>query len=197
MEIPILKKVNFNFQKKFFKTDFDNNDNFYEAAIKKYPNAILDVFDRCLDAENKEIELLSNEYFRLSQEYKYLNFIEKVFSLNDKKCYVDIVLEKSSYLSFKYIWCELDEIDKYILMHQIILLSNKNHKKNFLIDDVNLAKMFIRGMLREYWHYNLYFDKKPLLIMGNYDLSLPVICKCENDMKVYEKIANECGLYFR
>jgi hypothetical protein len=195
--IPLLKPVDFDFREIFIVNLSNGIDEYFDVVMKKYPHAILDVFEHTLDKSDPRIELLSNEYFRLSQEYKYLNFIEEVFSLNDKKCYIDIVFEKNSCLSFKRELCKLDEIDKYILLHQLISFSNANHKKNYLIDDVNLAKMFIRGMLREYWQYSLYFDKNPLILFGNYDLSLPIVCKNENDMKTYEKIANKHGLYFR
>ncbi|MDR1008488.1 MAG: hypothetical protein LBL65_08040 [Campylobacteraceae bacterium] len=196
MQIPLLKPINIEY-KKYFVPDFSDEDDFYDIAIIKYPHKILDVFDCVLDRLDPRIELLSNEYFRLSQEYRYLGFIEEVFDLNGKKCYVDAIFNENSHLTFRRELCCFDEIDKFILLRQLTTFSNIGHKKDYLIDDVNLAKMFIRGMLRESWQYSLYFDKNPLLVMGNYDLSLPLIFKNEKDIKIYEKIASKYGLYVR
>ncbi|MDR0579903.1 MAG: hypothetical protein LBG21_04805 [Campylobacteraceae bacterium] len=92
--IPILKPVNFDFREIFIVNSSNDIDEYLDIITKVYPNKILDIFEHILDKSDPQIELLNNEYFRLSQEYKYLNFAEEVFNLNDKKCYVNIIFEK-------------------------------------------------------------------------------------------------------
>jgi hypothetical protein len=66
-----------------------------------------------------------------------------------------------------------------------------------MIDDIVLLKMFLKGILRETLSIDIYFAKKPLLLCNNYDLSLPIVFKNSDDIKMYEKIANKYNLYFR
>jgi hypothetical protein len=195
MQIPLLKITTIDYRKKFV-SDFSDKEDFFEIAIKKYPNKILDIFEHTLDETNPQIELLSNEYFRLSQEYKYLNFIEEVFNINNSKAYINLPLGSIKHNNIINIMQNMDAIDKNIFLHQVINFHSTKYE-NFVIDDVNLLKMFLKETLRENLRNDVYFNKKPLLLFSNYDLSLPIMFKNENDIKMYEKIANEHGLYFR
>jgi hypothetical protein len=196
IEIPTLKHTDLDFRK-YYIDSADDIDDYVEKAIALRPSAILDIFSRTLNADDAEIELLSDDYFRLSQEYKYLNFIEKVFELNEKKCYAKAFFSRKTCLSLLDIIHDLDRIDKYLLFHQTQSLNLNSGAEVYLADDVNLLKTFLRSMLRETWMHDLYFDKKPLLLCGGYDLSLPIVFNNNDDMRYYEKIANECGLFFR
>ena len=61
------------------------------SAENKYGKLILDIFKDKMAIDDPKLSLFSNDYFRLSQEDKYLKFIEKVFYINDGKVYLDFV----------------------------------------------------------------------------------------------------------
>ncbi|MDR0467990.1 MAG: hypothetical protein LBG67_03980 [Campylobacteraceae bacterium] len=198
MDIPKLKTTKIDYAKNFV-SNYTDMENFFEEICGKFPGAILDVFDTTLDTKETRMSLLRDEYFRLSQEYKYLNFIEEVFSINDNMCFIKLDFrryEASCASRMFSVINRLDAIDKLIFINQELNLCNCADI-NFIIEDINLLKMFLKSMLREIMRVDLYFDKKPLLLFGNFDLSLPIAFKNSDDMAMYEKIANNHGLYFR
>jgi len=198
MKIPSLKIADVDYREAFILNSPLEKDDFLEAITKQYPNVILDVFEAVLDTKDERIELLSNEYFRLYQEDKYLSFAEEVFALNDNKCYINWTFNATD--SFEeYILrkiSDFDAIDKRIFLHQVMQFCT-SRCENFMIDDIVLLKMFLKGILRETLSIDIYFAKKPLLLCSNYDLSLPMVFKNSDDIKMYEKIANKYNLYFR
>ena len=60
---------------------------------ENYPNAILDVFDSSLSVDDPKISLLSSNYFKLTQEKEYLNFINKCFDNCKNTCYINIEID--------------------------------------------------------------------------------------------------------
>ncbi|GHS89347.1 hypothetical protein FACS189487_09410 [Campylobacterota bacterium] len=216
MKIPLLQKTDIDYRN-YFVDSISDEDDFFEMVEQKYPTIILDVFDHTLDAADPQIELLSNEYFRLCQEHKYLGFIEDVFAANGNQCYIEFVLDRN----YEFIASTLegmDRIDKLLFLHQVInrdsiaRLSQQfnvedkfcaSHQKMgiseiYLIEDVNLLKMFLKGILRETFGCNsIYFHEKSLLLFSNYDLSIPIIIKNSDDTAMYKQIAHQHNLYFR
>lgn len=170
----------------------------FSIAQKTYIKVVLDIFNKPMTNEDPRLNLLSNDYFKLSQETKFLYFIEKVFELNKEKCYIDLGIFENSQILTEFLINQekhLDQIDKYILLNQIeVLKTSKNTV--YLIDDLNLLNMFFKGFLRESLWSSLYFNTVPLIIKTNYDISLPLVFQNEEDKKRYEKIANESGLFF-
>ncbi|MCJ1998153.1 hypothetical protein GYN23_05100, partial [Lactococcus piscium] len=95
--IPKLLKSNFETQDyddelyRYLVTDIEESEDALSLVEKKYGKLVLDVFRYTMDTDDPRLDLLSNDYFRLSQEDKYLKFIENVFYLNEEKVYVDFV----------------------------------------------------------------------------------------------------------
>ena len=192
--IPLLKVVQRDY-KKLFINSIDEDD-FFENVSKKYTNTILDIFEDTLVDGSKELDYLESSYFRLINEDKYLNFCEDVFFENQEKCYVNIDFSKVDYTFLLETLSKMDLIDKHIYIHQEKEFQNTRYL-NFLITDVNLLKMFMKGILREILRVDLYFPHKPLILFSNYDLSLPLVFKDEKDKIYYQEIAKRNNLYFR
>lgn len=196
--IPTLIKTDFNYQKIFIdsiKLESSDED-FFEQTVSQYPNTILDIFDKQLNKNSNELKYLESEYFRLTNEDKYLNFITECFKENFKQCFVDISVDFKDYENFIYYSNRLDEIDQHLLLRQLVNLDN-TEDTIYLVEDINLLKMLMKGICREIFHATLFFPKKPLLLFSNYDLSLPIICKDSNTLEYYRKIAESNQLYFR
>ncbi|OEG19656.1 hypothetical protein BCR23_01360 [Enterococcus quebecensis] len=176
----------------------DDYDDLLIETEKKYKKVVLDVFNKPMLKEDPRLDLLSNNYFKLSQESKFLCFIKKVFELNREKCYIDLGTFGNNQDLIEFLISQeklFDQIDKYIILKQIEIL-RKSKEPIYLIDDLNVLNMFFKGFLRESLWSSLYFNTVPLIIKTNYDISIPLIFQSEEDKKVYEKIAHESGLFF-
>ena len=200
-KIPELEKMDFSsssFDIEVYKSFFNTTDylELVEEATRRKKSAILDVFNETMQIGDPRLNLLSNEYFRLSQENKYLSFFERVFEINDNEAYIDFGGEddKNKIIERIESHCEgLDKIDRLIYMNQIDILNNGNNYM-YKIENINLLKMFIKGFLREKIWNSL---SHPMILIANYDLSLPIIIDNDKDKKLYEKIANENNLFLR
>ncbi|MET3562639.1 hypothetical protein ABID30_001727 [Enterococcus rotai] len=201
--IPIIQPINSDntsIDSKLWNLYIQSEDyaELFSIAQKTYIKVALDIFNKPMTNEDPRLNLLSNDYFKLSQETKFLYFIKKVFELNKEKCYIDLGIFENSQILTEFLINQekhLDQIDKYILLNQIeVLKTSKNTV--YLIDDLNLLNMFFKGFLRESLWSSLYFNTVPLIIKTNYDISLPLVFQNEEDKKRYEKIANESGLFF-
>ncbi|MGX7263950.1 hypothetical protein ACWOEF_08135 [Enterococcus crotali] len=173
-------------------------DELFIETEKKYKKVALDVFNKPMAKEDPRLDLLSNNYFKLSQESKFLCFIKKVFELNREKCYIDLGVFGNNQDLIEFMTSQekyFDQIDKYILLNQIEILKNSKDPI-YLIDNLNVLNMFFKCFLRESLWSSLYFNTVPLIIKTNYDISIPLIFQNEADKKVYEKIANESELFF-
>lgn len=160
---------------------------------------ILDVFEHTMNQDDPRVNLLTNDYFRLSQESKYLTFFEKVFELNDNQAYIDLGGEADKDKIIKIIERQsegLDKIDKLILLNQVDVMNDVNNYI-YKIENINILKSFVKGFLREKIWNSLYFSSHPMLLIANYDLSLPIIVDNTQDKTIYEKMATENDLFFR
>lgn len=194
--IPILKETNINYKKVFLISNKSLKENSFEELFTTYPSVILDIYSSSLDVNSPELLNLNSEYFRLSQEYKYLNFILDCFKKNSYKCIININIFNIKYEDFIEYTNRLDQIDKYILLKQFNTM--KNSKEDlYLIEDINLLKMFMKGILREVFKGSLFFPQLPLIVFDNYDMSLPLVFKNIKDKKDYQEIAEKHSLYFR
>ncbi|MGX7412799.1 hypothetical protein [Enterococcus caccae] len=176
----------------------DDYDELLIESEKKYEKVVLDVFNKPMVKEDPRLDLLSNNYFKLSQESKFLYFIKKVFELNRGKCYIDLGTFENNQDVIEFLISQekyVDQIDKYIILNQIEILKNSK-EPIYLIDNLNVLNMFFKCFLRESLWSSLYFNTVPLIIKTNYDISVPLIFQNEEDKKVYEKIANESELFF-
>ena len=203
-KIPELEKMDFSsssFDNELYKLFFDSTDyhDVVVEATRLKKISVLDVFNETMQIGDPRLDLLSNEYFRLSQENKYLSFFERVFEINDNEAYIDLGGEddKSKITKIMDRQCEgLDKIDRLIYVNQIDVLNNGDNYI-YKIGNINLLKLFIKGFLREKIWNSLYFNSHPMILISNYDLSLPIIIDNNKDKQLYEKIANENNLFFR
>lgn len=203
--IPKLLKSNFETQDyddelyRYLVTDIEESEDALSLVEKKYGKLVLDVFRYTMDTDDPRLDLLSNDYFRLSQEDKYLKFIENVFYLNEEKVYVDFVYFSDENKILQFIenrMSRLDRIDSYILLNQIDIM-RKDQNDMYLIEDLNLLKLFIKCFLREILWCNLYFPKHPMIVSTGYDLGLPVIVKDKQDKENYIKMAEDSRLFLK
>ncbi|WP_460055808.1 hypothetical protein [Pseudolactococcus yaeyamensis] len=174
-------------------------DEMLDIAREKYQVFTLDVFKETMESDDARLDLLSNEYFRLSQEDKYLKFIEKVFEANDRKAYVDFgnITNKQKLLEFMMKKSsQLDKIDTFILLSQINIV-NSAENSVYAIEDLNILKLFLKGFLREILWNSIYFSKFPLILKSGYDLSLPIIFENKKNRDFYGQMAHDYELYFR
>ncbi|WP_288227427.1 hypothetical protein [uncultured Enterococcus sp.] len=134
-KIPELKKTDFSsssFDNEVYQLFFNTTDyiELVDEATSRKKSAILDVFKDTMQIGDPKLDLLSNEYFRLSQEKKYLSFFERVFEINDNEAYIDFAGEDDKRKIIERIesHCEgLDKIDRLIYMNQIDILNNGNN----------------------------------------------------------------------
>lgn len=205
-KIPKLKSSNFktlNYDGELYdylEKDDTEDGELISFAEKKYGKLILDFFEFRMEENDPRLDLLSNDYFRLSQENKYLSLIEEIFKVNNHTAYIDFVnfSDKAKLLQFlESRLNRLDRIDTYILLNQMDILTNPGNSGLYLIEDLNLLKLFVKGFLREIFWCNLYFPKKPIIIGSGYDLGLITIIKNSEDKQLYQKLAAKNELFFR
>ncbi|WP_086350811.1 hypothetical protein [Candidatus Enterococcus clewellii] len=169
-----------------------------EHARTEYYKVSLDVFSQVMAKDDSRLSLLSNDYFKLSQEKKFLDFIERGFKLNENECYIDLGTFSDRKALIDFFTKQLsncDRIDQIILLNQFDLLKESTNTI-YLITDSNLLKTFFKLFLRESLWNCLYFNKVPVLIKSNYDISIPLIFRNEQDKKTYEKLAKQSDLFF-
>ena len=184
-----------NFYKYFQCDHLSDLEDKLNYLYENYPNAILDVFENSLSADDPQIALLDSNYFKLTQEIKYINFINKCFDMCRETCYINIEIDFENFDNFLYYFPLQDTVDKYIFLN----IFKKATKKNdfYKIVDRMLLTLFIKNGLREQMHFTIYFPDIEMLLFSNYDLSLPIVFKKKIDMDMYQKILTENELFFR
>ena len=197
--IPLLEISDFDFEKNFLLKKQNADDDVLEQCIKQYPSGILDVFQECLDKHDPHIKLLDSAYFRLSNEKKYLNFIHDCFVENSTQCYLQTCINFKSYEDMIYFAERLDAIDKYLILNQLQYLdvTYSNTKRTYLIKDVDLLAMFVKGFIREVLHGVLVFKETPIAIYSNFDMSLPIVFFDTKNIDFYKNIAQKNDLFIR
>lgn len=198
-EIPLLEISDFDFEKNFLSKEQSTDDDAFEQFIKQYPSGILDVFQECLNQNDPNIELLDSAYFQLSNEKKYLNFIHDCFMQNSNQCYFQTSINFKNYEDIIYYAERLDAIDKYLILNQLqcLEITSSNTQKNFLIKDINLLSMFVKGFLREVLHGVLFFKENPIAIYSNFDMSLPIVFFHNKNIDFYKNLAQKNDLFIR
>jgi len=84
--IPKLKTDKFSLNSIFINCS--SEDFSFDCLKKQYPFSILDVFEEQLKDTDTRLELLDNEFFKLKNELKYINFISTLFIDSNSKCYL-------------------------------------------------------------------------------------------------------------
>jgi len=160
-----------------------------------FESAVLDVFPNLLPENDPRLALLDCEYFRLSAEKHYREFVRRVFRENGGCCYWHTTEFKTAEMqSFLYKIKMMDRRDEMIYARQFEL---KEGHTLFRIEDAEILEFAVTGFLRELISGAIYFDRRPLMLIYNYDLSLPVLTESADDQAHYRELARACGLYFR
>ena len=157
--------------------------------------AMLDVFPELLPENDPRIKLLDCEYFRLSAERHYLEFARRVFRENGGVCYWHTQEFKLGDMqNYLYKIKLMDRIDEMIYSRQFEI---REGNVLFRIEDLEILEFAVKYFLRELIGGALFFEKRPLMLVYSYDLSLPVLTETPEDLAHYREIARAAGLYFR
>ena len=157
--------------------------------------AMLDVFPQLLPENDPRIKLLDCEYFRLSAERHYLEFVRRVFRENGGVCYWHTQEFKLGDMqNYLYKIKLMDRIDEMIYSRQFEI---REGNVLFRIEDLEILEFAVKYFLRELIGGALFFEKRPLMLVYSYDLSLPVLTETPEDLAHYREIARAAGLYFR
>jgi len=195
--IPLLKPSTFHYTEIFDKVSVESF-NVLEHLMQRYPSALLDIFPSSLDEESEALKRLESEYFRLSQERKYLAFLEEVFHRNGDKCFLSMDdFEIAEMDRFMRMNDRLDTIDRYILLEHYKVWDSLKGAQSYRIEDVTLLSVFVKAVLRECLNCTLFFPEQPMLLISNYDLSLPLCFLDGKDRLIYKAMAEKNGLFFR
>lgn len=179
-------------------------DDLFNALSDKYKAGyFLDRFSTQIIYQNPKKQAdFDSSLSRYYDEDKYINFLKYLYEKNNHECAIDCLVFSNNNLDIKYekllfgIERNLDQKDKLLYLHQFCTYHNKE-SIYYKINDFQLLEMFVKLVLREYEKCNFYFKNPQILIMSCYDLSLPIFFKNKKDIAMYEKIANECGLFLR
>ena len=175
---------------------FDDIDESIEKMSLKYSRGLLSNFAVILDKDDERINLLSDAYYMKSQEYKYIDFIDKVFKENDNLCIIDTHLFRLNYDYFLgYLNSGIDIKFQYLLLHQYIHLFNTKNRF-FYIKDKELLKLFFIFSLRENMLSNFFlFPKENICLISNFDCLFPIFYKEEFLFEKYHNFSRDTGLY--
>jgi len=175
---------------------FDDIDEAIETMNAKYSSVLLSNFETILNIDDERINLLSNKYYMKLQESKYLDFIVKVFTKNDKCCIIDTNLFSLNYDYFlNYLNSGIDIKFQYILLHQYIHLFDTQNRF-FYIKDKELLKLFIIFSLRENMLSKFFlFPKNKTCLISNYDCLFPIFYNDNFVLEEYNKLAENTRIY--
>jgi hypothetical protein len=156
---------------------------------------ILDVFNYCL-SEDEARKYLWIDGFGQKHVDKYLNFIRDVYQLNHSEpVFVKIdkffdKLHKNN--SFNRAIHELAPKERSIFLN--LLLNDEYFLK---VNELEVLNTLVKLIAMEEVLSTFYFPKTETVLIGNYDLSLPLYSKHEITFKEYEKLAHKNKLYIR
>lgn len=173
---------------------YNNN---IEDAYTKYNNAILDIFNHQLTEDEAESSSIGSFVdHNLKYEYRYVKIIEDFYRLNEcKPVIVEACLDDLENLHILRILELLDYKDK-LLFIDLIRFTKKNSNM-FSIENMDLLYLFVRLGTRELLFPIFHFTNIRVTIAASWDLSFPIFFNDKDDLKKYEKIAEENRLFFR
>ncbi|AWD68621.1 MULTISPECIES: hypothetical protein [Priestia] len=158
---------------------------------KFFVKGALDRFNRILSEEEAQ-QLLTNKYQNRLDETNYINCFNKIFELCAKQeVYVHCAdLFHNSVTSYKRI-LPRKEYRYILLLKQVI-------KGEFIrTNDRRVLEFLFRLSLDTSSFSNFFFPSISTVIIGNYDMSIPVFCKDHQTITKLENIAHTSGLYIR
>ena len=160
-----------------------------------FEHRILDVFPQLLPENDPKISLLDCEYFRLSAEKHYLEFARRVFRENGGYCYWHTQeFRQGDMQNYLYKIKLMDRIDEMIYSRQFEI---REGNTLFRIEDPEILEFVVKYFLRELIGGALFFERRPLMIVYSYDLSLPLLAETPDDLLHYRELAGASGLHLR
>lgn len=174
-----------------------------ENIQELYSVGILDRINRVLSLEEADEMLLSfnsdwTESSDLKREYLryeklYLDFFQYVFLKNKKQSiyiYSSDLHEYGTDLLRKY----LDKDDMGTLVD---IFTKPINGKVFMVKEKKVLDVFVKLSIREVCFSNFFFLESKTVIIGNYEMSLPIYSLENCMMEDYESKANQLGLFIR
>ena len=137
-------------------------EEFHKNVIIKFQNILdgLDTFPN-FTLEPKNIS---------SGEDEMIDYILKIFKLNNSFCYIDFYLDK------------LSEEDRKLLKAN---LNIENYSNYFKVEHIKLIPFLTRLSTRENFFITFYFTEIPITIWGNYGMKFPCFCLNQKDLNFY------------
>lgn len=136
------------------------------------------------------------ESYNLKYEDRFINFLEKVYDINkEESVMVDFYLKNIEADGILKMLDVLDYEDRLILINHLKYLKGENIY--FKISHKDLMPFITRLSTRELHFCTIYFNKIPLVVWGNYNLSFPIFCKEQQQLDFYRKVAEDYGIFMR
>lgn len=179
------------------RLDIDENPNPRETFV----TGIMDRFNRGLH-EDEARELLtigwsprmqsSHVYFR--EEQKYLTFFDRLYEHNGREpVYVySPKLIRMTHGEFELALAALNTRQRTLVKD----LRRGNTDVYRVSDEESLA-LFGMLSLREVCFSNFFFDACGVVVIGNWELNLPIYAKSDDAFQSCEALAHQVGLYIR
>jgi len=180
---------------KIIKKIAECNEDGYRCMSKfGYSGFLLDQFQEPLPKGDKLLELLDDEFYRLTRESDYLSFLNKMFVDNGSKVLYSQGMDFSNIEICVDKLERLDKVDRYIILN---IHKYYTRSETYSIDDNVLFEFFIKGFLREALYGIMYFEKLGIFLSYGYDMVLPIYFKSNDVCLSYRKKARKFGLYIR
>jgi len=197
---------------KFGRLDIHEN----EYPSETFSVGLLDVFDHQLtnqEAIEKIVTYTSTEKVQqkeyLELEKRFLSFFEMVFALNQSgTVYVYCPdFYRQRYKDYRYAVKALKDKEisklykklyrKYQTQRKLALLGKRPTIRDYIfkIQDIDTLQLFAKLSLTECCFSNFFFERT--VIIGNYELTLPVYCLDHDLMEELKRKAREVSLYIR
>lgn len=148
---------------------------------------ILDGFDNYINSN-----LTSTSSIPLEKDLDFINFIQRLFELNNNEVILDFFINRLSNDDFNNLRNLLSQEDKLIL-DSLSEYKNSN-TVYFKITDKNLIPFFTRLSTHEIFFCTMYFNNLDITIWGNYNYTFPCFFNNEDNLNTTKKIASEYNL---
>lgn len=150
------------------------SEEFHKNVIIKFPNILdgLDTFPN-FTLEPKNVYLGEDEM---------IDYILKIFKLNNSFCYIDFYLDKLSEEDKENLVNLVPEEDRKLLKANLTI---ENYSNYFKVEHIRLIPFLTRLSTRENFFITFYFTEIPITIWGNYGMKFPCFCLNQNDLTFY------------
>ncbi|MBM7692216.1 hypothetical protein JOC77_001643 [Peribacillus deserti] len=166
------------------------NTQLLEEPETLYPyGGIIDVYDRVL-TEQEASTLLQFPQHNKTNGPRFISAFMQLFHNSD----VYVLLNKKEF-SKSEIKQKLSSLNKTEASHFRKWFST--NKGIYKIEDEEALKFFANLSIHEVFFTNFFFPSLETVIIGNYDLSLPIYCKTSGNFEICKEIIEENGLFIR